>query len=192
MSSSNCCFLTCIQISQEAGKVVWYSHLFKKFPQFVVVHAVKGFSVVNEAEDVFLEITVVISPLSERAVPKCSWLPLHPPLDATLSDMCSLHPRLLQSSHPSHLFSSPPKSPFWLSSPLHSSRHSHWWPHYQSEWTPCLLIFPSLSDGIWQLWALLLEALSIHFRDTHLSQFFSPLCAFLHSLPVYSSSSTVS
>jgi len=72
MSGSNCCLLTCIQVSQEAGKVVWYSHLFKKFPQFVVVHAVKGFSVVNEAEDVFLEITVVISPLSERAVPKCS------------------------------------------------------------------------------------------------------------------------
>ena len=56
MSSSNCNFLTCIQISQEAGKVVWYSHLFKNFPQFVVIHAVKGFSIVNEAEvDVFLE-----------------------------------------------------------------------------------------------------------------------------------------
>ena len=56
MSGSNCCFLTCIQISQEAGKVVWYSHLFKNFPQFVVIHIVKGFSVVNEAEvDVFLE-----------------------------------------------------------------------------------------------------------------------------------------
>ena len=56
MSSSNCCFLTCIQISQEAGKVVWYSHLFKNFPQFVVSHTVKGFSVVNEAEiHVFLE-----------------------------------------------------------------------------------------------------------------------------------------
>ena len=50
MSSSNCCFLTCIQISQEAGKVVWYFHLLKIFPQFVVVHAVKSFSVVNEAE----------------------------------------------------------------------------------------------------------------------------------------------
>ena len=50
MSSSNCCFLTCIQISQEAGKVFWYSHLFKNFPQFVVIHTVKGFSVVNEAE----------------------------------------------------------------------------------------------------------------------------------------------
>ena len=43
MSSSNCCFLTCIQISQEAGQVVWYSHLFQNFPQFVVVHTVKGF-----------------------------------------------------------------------------------------------------------------------------------------------------
>ena len=56
MSGSNCCFLTCIQISQEAGKVVWYSHLFKDFPQFVVIHTVKGFSVVNEGEiGVFLK-----------------------------------------------------------------------------------------------------------------------------------------
>ena len=56
MSSSNCCFLTCIQISQEAGQVVWYSHLFQNFPQFLVIHTVKGFGIVNEAEvDVFLE-----------------------------------------------------------------------------------------------------------------------------------------
>ena len=56
MSSSSCYFLTCIQGSQEADKVVWYSHLFKNFPQFVVIHTVKGFSVVNEAEvDIFLE-----------------------------------------------------------------------------------------------------------------------------------------
>ena len=48
MSGSNCCFLTCIQISQKAGKVVWYSHLFKNFPQLVVIYIVKGFSVVNE------------------------------------------------------------------------------------------------------------------------------------------------
>ena len=47
---SNCCFLTCIQISQEAGQVVWYSHLFQNFPQFVVIHTLKGFSVVSEAE----------------------------------------------------------------------------------------------------------------------------------------------
>ena len=56
MSNSNCCFLTCIQVSQEAGKVVWYSHLFKNFSQFVVICIVKGFNVFNEAEvDVFLE-----------------------------------------------------------------------------------------------------------------------------------------
>ena len=56
MSSSNCCSLTCIQIFQKASKVVWYSHLFKNFPQFVVIHIVKGFSIVNEADiDVFLE-----------------------------------------------------------------------------------------------------------------------------------------
>ena len=58
MSSSNTCFLTCIQISQEAGQVVWSSHLFKNFPQFVLIHTVKGFSVVNEAEvEDFLELS---------------------------------------------------------------------------------------------------------------------------------------
>ena len=56
MSSFNCCFLTCIRISQEAGQVVWYSHLLKNFPQFVMIHSVKGFSIANEAAiDVFLE-----------------------------------------------------------------------------------------------------------------------------------------
>ena len=87
MSGSSCCFLICIQVSQEAGKVIWYSHLFKKFPQFVVFHTVKGFSIANEAEDAFLEVIVVISPSSERAVPKCAWSPQQPPLDATLSDL---------------------------------------------------------------------------------------------------------
>ena len=58
MSSSNCCFLTCIQVSQEAGQVVWYSHLFQNFPQFVVIHTVKGFGIVNKAEmDVFPELS---------------------------------------------------------------------------------------------------------------------------------------
>ena len=57
MSSSNCCFLTCIQVSQEEVQVVWYSHLFQNFPQNVVIHTVKGFGIVNEAEvDVFLEL----------------------------------------------------------------------------------------------------------------------------------------
>ena len=56
MSSSNCCFLTCIQISQDVGQVVWYSHLFQNFPQFVVIHTVKGFGIVNNAEvTIFLE-----------------------------------------------------------------------------------------------------------------------------------------
>ena len=50
MSGFNSYFLTCIQVSQETRKVVWYSHLFKHFPQFVVIHTVKGFSVVNDAE----------------------------------------------------------------------------------------------------------------------------------------------
>ena len=58
MSSSNCCFLTCIQISQESGQVFWHSHLLKNFPQFVVIHTVKGFGIVNKAEiDVFLELS---------------------------------------------------------------------------------------------------------------------------------------
>ena len=57
MSSSNCCFLTCIQISQGSGKVVWYPHLLKNFPPFVVIHTVKDFGIVNEAEvDVVLEL----------------------------------------------------------------------------------------------------------------------------------------
>ena len=55
MSSSNCCFLTCIQISEEADTVVWYSHLLKNCPQFVVIHMVKVFEIVNKTEiDIFL------------------------------------------------------------------------------------------------------------------------------------------
>ena len=58
MSSSNCCFLTWIQISQEADQVVWDSHLFQNFPQFIVIHTVKGFGIVNKAEiDVFVELS---------------------------------------------------------------------------------------------------------------------------------------
>ena len=58
MSSSNCCFLTCIQISQEADQVVWYSHPFQKFAQFLVIHTVKGFGLINKAEiDIFLELS---------------------------------------------------------------------------------------------------------------------------------------
>ena len=58
MSGSNYCFLTCIQISQEASQVVWYSHLLKNFPQFVVTHTVKGFGIVNKAKvNVFLKVS---------------------------------------------------------------------------------------------------------------------------------------
>ena len=58
MSSSNYCFLTCIQISQVAGQVVWHVHLFQTFPRLIVIHTVKGFGIVNRAEvDVFLELS---------------------------------------------------------------------------------------------------------------------------------------
>ena len=60
-SMSNHCFLTCIQVFQESGTVIQYPHLFKNFPQFVVIHIVKGFNVVNEAEvDVFLEFLCIL------------------------------------------------------------------------------------------------------------------------------------
>ena len=58
MSGPNCCFLTCIQIPQEVGKVFWYSYPLKNFPQFIVIYTVKGFGVINKAEvDVFLELS---------------------------------------------------------------------------------------------------------------------------------------
>ena len=70
MSSSNCCCLTCIQVSQEAGQVVWYSHLFQNLPQFIVIHTVKayvkGFGIVNKAEiDVFLELSCFFDDLAD-------------------------------------------------------------------------------------------------------------------------------
>ena len=57
MSASNCWFLTCIQVSQEAGKMVFYSHLLKNLPQFVVICTVKSFGIVNEEVNVFLELS---------------------------------------------------------------------------------------------------------------------------------------
>ena len=60
MSNSNCCFLTCIHISQEAGQVVWYSHLLKNFQQFIVIHTVKGFAVVNKTDVDFLPRTFLL------------------------------------------------------------------------------------------------------------------------------------
>ena len=65
MSGSSCCFLTCIQISQEAGQVVWYSHLFKNFPEFIEIHTVKGFSVVSGA-DIYFSGILLLFLLSNR------------------------------------------------------------------------------------------------------------------------------
>ena len=66
MSSSNCCFLTSIQISQEVDQVVWYSHLFWNFTQFFMIHTVKGFGIVNKAEvDVFLELSCFFNGLTD-------------------------------------------------------------------------------------------------------------------------------
>ena len=65
MCSSNCHFLTCIQIFQEAGQVVQYSHLFQNFPQFTVIHTVKVFGIVNKAEiDVFPELSCFFNNLT--------------------------------------------------------------------------------------------------------------------------------
>ena len=67
--SSNCCFLTCIQVSQEAGIMVWYYHFLKDFPQFVVIHTVKCFSVVKEAEvDIFLGFSCFFSVIQQMLV----------------------------------------------------------------------------------------------------------------------------
>ena len=66
MSSSNYCFLICIQIAHKADKVIWYSHLLKNFPQFVVIHIVKGFGIVSKAEiDVFLELSCFFDDLTD-------------------------------------------------------------------------------------------------------------------------------
>ena len=82
MSGSNYCFLTCVQISQEADQLVWYSHFFQNFPQFIVMHTVKGFDNVNKAEeDVFLELSCFFDDpldvgnliLASSAFSKTSW-----------------------------------------------------------------------------------------------------------------------
>ena len=95
MSSSNCCFLTSIQVSQEAGQVVWYFHLLKNFPQVIVIHTVKGFGLVNKAEiDVFLFF-----------------------LHLSLCKCCFLGPKMLVSlSCFPHFFLSPSKHALRLSS----------------------------------------------------------------------------
>ena len=78
MSNSNCCFLNCIQVSQEEGKLVWYSHLFKNFPHFVVMHIIKGSSIVNKAEVyVFLALSLFFDdPTDVGSLISGSWLRL--------------------------------------------------------------------------------------------------------------------
>ena len=80
MSSSNCCFLTCIQVSQEAGQVVWYSCLFQNFPQFIVIHTVKGFGIVNKAEiHLFLELSCFFHDPADVAIWSLVLLPFLKP-----------------------------------------------------------------------------------------------------------------
>ena len=93
MSSSNCCFLTCIQISQEAGQAVWYSHLFQNFPQFIVIHTVKGFGIVNKADiDVSLELFCFFDDLAAYIL---LGLPCWLGFDCLFSGECLLLPHLL-------------------------------------------------------------------------------------------------
>ena len=76
----NHCFFFCMQVSQETGKVVWYSSLFENFPQFVVIHTVKGFSIVNEADvDVFLEFPGTYSKAIGLRIMCINWLSLYSP-----------------------------------------------------------------------------------------------------------------
>ena len=80
MSSSNCCFLTSIQISQEAGQVVLYSHLIKNFPQFVVIHTVKGFGIVKKAiVDIFSGTLLLFSMFQQIAIWSLFLLPFLSP-----------------------------------------------------------------------------------------------------------------
>ena len=68
MPSSNCCFLTCIQISQEAGQAVWYSHLFQNFPQFIVIHTVKGFGIGKPYNITVIQVYALTSNAEEAEV----------------------------------------------------------------------------------------------------------------------------
>ena len=77
MSSSNYCFLTCIQISQETSQV-WYSPRLKNVPQFVVIHTVKGFGIVNKVEiDVILELACFFDDLVDAGFLPLGWYHLH-------------------------------------------------------------------------------------------------------------------
>ena len=76
MSISNHWFLTCIQISQEAGQVLWYAHLLKNFPQFLVIHTVEGFGIVKADLDKLKQIHQLCTDFSSGD----SGRPVTPPL----------------------------------------------------------------------------------------------------------------
>ena len=87
-SSSNCCFLSCIQFSHEIGKVVCCSYFFKNFPQFLLIQ-IQGFSIINEAEiDVFLEFPCFFpDPTYVGNLTSGSWkFSVHIPLKPSLKD----------------------------------------------------------------------------------------------------------
>ena len=114
LSSSNRCFLTCIQISQEADQVVWHSHLFQNFPQFIVFHTVKGFCIVNKAEvDFFLELSSVqfssVQSLSRVQLFATPWIAAcQVSLSITNSQSLLTHAhRVGDAIQPSHPLSSP-------------------------------------------------------------------------------------
>ena len=93
ISSFNCCFLSCIQISQEAGQVVWYSHLLKNFPQFIVIHTVKGLGIVNKAEIDFFWNSLALSMIQWMlAIWSLVPLPFHQSPALILVDSASLWP----------------------------------------------------------------------------------------------------
>ena len=106
MSSSNCCFLTCIQISQEADQVVWYSHLFQNFPQFIVIHTIKDFGKVNKAEiDVFLELSCFFNDPMDVGNLISGFVPfLNPGWTSVISWFLCVLNRTLFSSHSLHCF----------------------------------------------------------------------------------------
>ena len=136
MSSSNCCFLTSIQIFQEARQVVWYSHLFQNFPQFVVIHTVKGFQ--------FSSVTESCLTLCDPMICSMPGLPVH-----------HQHPKFTQTHvhwvgdaiQPSHPLSSPsPPAPNpsqhqsffqWVNSLHEVAKVLEFQPQHQSfQWTP--------------------------------------------------------
>jgi len=90
MSSSHCCFLTCIQVSQEADQVVWYSHLFQNFPQFIVIHTVKGFGIVIcDSKDGIMLNGIMLSEISEKNT-NTIWIYLYVKSKTLLSEQMNL------------------------------------------------------------------------------------------------------